>query len=156
MSHNRNPGHPGHTTPEQDAAVLQLRTELEKEGYKERLDTCTLVPCHIRFCMSSVRGARVADLLVFFNDSYDSSEQGSSILRSPRRCKLCRLAWPDAGRICPESTLFQKLTTQVEGSFLVRNGGQSSRWTRSLRTLFMWRNRRSLNTILNSTTRSTR
>ena len=37
------PGHPGHTTPEQDAKVEQLRSELEAEGYKERLDTLTLL-----------------------------------------------------------------------------------------------------------------
>ena len=43
ISHNKSPGHPGHTTPEQDAAVAQLRAELEKEGYTERLDTHTLV-----------------------------------------------------------------------------------------------------------------
>jgi len=43
ISHNKSPGHPGHTTPEQDAAVVQLRAELEKEGYRERLDTHTLV-----------------------------------------------------------------------------------------------------------------
>ncbi|KAF2459687.1 CRAL-TRIO domain-containing protein [Lineolata rhizophorae] len=36
-------GHPGHTTPEQDAQVFQLRTMLEQEGYKERLDTLTLL-----------------------------------------------------------------------------------------------------------------
>ncbi|KAF8423845.1 putative phosphatidylinositol transporter [Tirmania nivea] len=43
ISHNKSPGHPGHTTPEQDAAVVQLRVELEKEGYTERLDTHTLL-----------------------------------------------------------------------------------------------------------------
>ncbi|KAL4906143.1 hypothetical protein BDW74DRAFT_139089 [Aspergillus multicolor] len=37
------PGHPGHTTPEQDAKVEELRSELEKEGYTERLDTLTLL-----------------------------------------------------------------------------------------------------------------
>jgi hypothetical protein len=37
------PGHPGHTTPEQDAKVEQLRSELEQEGYTERLDTLTLL-----------------------------------------------------------------------------------------------------------------
>lgn len=36
-------GHPGWTTPQQDAAVFQLRTMLEQEGYKERLDTLTMV-----------------------------------------------------------------------------------------------------------------
>lgn len=43
VSHNKSSGHPGHTTPEQDAAVVQLRAELEKEGYTERLDTHTLL-----------------------------------------------------------------------------------------------------------------
>lgn len=36
-------GHPGHTTKEQDAAVHQLRMTLEQQGYKERLDTLTLL-----------------------------------------------------------------------------------------------------------------
>ncbi|EPQ63173.1 Bgt-4504 [Blumeria graminis f. sp. tritici] len=36
-------GHPGHTTPEQDAKVVQLRKKLEQDGYTERLDTLTLV-----------------------------------------------------------------------------------------------------------------
>ncbi len=36
-------GHPGHTTPEQDAQVFQLRTQLEQGGYKERLDTLSMV-----------------------------------------------------------------------------------------------------------------
>ena len=36
-------GHPGHTTPEQDAQVFQLRTQLEQAGYTERLDTLTMV-----------------------------------------------------------------------------------------------------------------
>jgi hypothetical protein len=36
-------GHPGHTTPEQDASVHMLRGQLEQEGFSERLDTLTLV-----------------------------------------------------------------------------------------------------------------
>jgi len=36
-------GHPGHTTPEQDAQVFQLRSMLEAEGYTKNLDTLTLV-----------------------------------------------------------------------------------------------------------------
>ena len=36
-------GHPGHTTPEQDAQVFMLRTQLEQAGYKERLDTLCMV-----------------------------------------------------------------------------------------------------------------
>lgn len=40
------PGHPGHTTPEQDAQVHQLRMKLEAAGYTDRLDTLTLVSTH--------------------------------------------------------------------------------------------------------------
>ncbi|KAL6721120.1 cytosolic factor, phosphatidylinositol/phosphatidylcholine transfer protein [Lecanora helva] len=44
-SPNVQSGHPGHTTPEQDAQVFQLRTQLEQAGYTERLDTL----CMLRF-----------------------------------------------------------------------------------------------------------
>ncbi|PMD14030.1 hypothetical protein NA56DRAFT_651256 [Hyaloscypha hepaticicola] len=40
---NGQSGHPGHTTPEQDAQVYQLRMKLEADGYTERLDTLTLL-----------------------------------------------------------------------------------------------------------------
>lgn len=36
-------GHPGFTTKEQDAMVFQLRMMLEAEGYKDRLDTLTML-----------------------------------------------------------------------------------------------------------------
>ena len=38
-------GHPGHTTKEEEAKVFQLRTMLEQQGYKERLDTLSMVAC---------------------------------------------------------------------------------------------------------------
>ena len=38
-------GHPGHTSPEQDAQVFQLRTQLEQANYTERLDTLCMVRC---------------------------------------------------------------------------------------------------------------
>lgn len=46
-SPNIQSGHPGHTTPEHDAQVFQLRTQLEQAGYAERLDTLCMVsqPC---------------------------------------------------------------------------------------------------------------
>lgn len=37
------PGHPGHTTKEQDAAVHQLRMMLEQAGYHDRLDTLSML-----------------------------------------------------------------------------------------------------------------
>jgi hypothetical protein len=36
-------GYPGHTSPEQDAQVFQLRIQLEQEGYKARFDTLCMV-----------------------------------------------------------------------------------------------------------------
>lgn len=42
-SPNVQSGHPGHTTPEQDAQVFQLRTQLEQAGYTKRLDTLCMV-----------------------------------------------------------------------------------------------------------------
>ncbi|MCJ1325546.1 cytosolic factor, phosphatidylinositol/phosphatidylcholine transfer protein [Thelotrema lepadinum] len=42
-SPNKQSGHPGHTTPEENAKVFQLRTELERAGCKERLDTHTML-----------------------------------------------------------------------------------------------------------------
>jgi hypothetical protein len=43
VSPNAQSGHPGHTTPQQNAQVFQLRMMLEAEGYKDRLDTLTMV-----------------------------------------------------------------------------------------------------------------
>ncbi|RKF62850.1 Sec14 cytosolic factor [Erysiphe neolycopersici] len=40
---NTQSGHPGHTTPEQDAKVHQLRRRLVQSGYTERVDTLTLL-----------------------------------------------------------------------------------------------------------------
>lgn len=37
------PGHPGHTTKEQDAHVHKLRQILEQKGFNERLDTLTIL-----------------------------------------------------------------------------------------------------------------
>jgi len=43
VSANTQSGHPGHTTPEQEAQVYQLRMKLEAAGYTDRLDSLTLV-----------------------------------------------------------------------------------------------------------------
>ncbi|RKF83781.1 Sec14 cytosolic factor [Golovinomyces cichoracearum] len=40
---NQTSGHPGFTTPQQDAKVHQLRTKLLQNGYSERIDTLTLL-----------------------------------------------------------------------------------------------------------------
>jgi hypothetical protein len=43
VSPNNQSGHPGHTTPQQDAQVFQLRAMLEQAGCTKRLDTLTMV-----------------------------------------------------------------------------------------------------------------
>ena len=43
ISPEKKPGHAGHTTPEQDAQVFQLRTQLEQAGCTQRLDTLSMV-----------------------------------------------------------------------------------------------------------------
>jgi hypothetical protein len=79
VSENAHPGHPGHTTPEQDAQVHLLRMKLESLGYTERLDTLTLV--------------RLRNLLVFrtkliWRCSCDFCELESSMWPLQRRCEL--------------------------------------------------------------------
>lgn len=50
-------GHAGHLTPEKIALVHQLRSSLEAEGYKERLDTLTLVWTSELPCPTSLQSA---------------------------------------------------------------------------------------------------
>lgn len=47
-------GHPGHLTPEQNAAVKQLRESLEKQGYTDRLDSLTLVCVPLILCLAGM------------------------------------------------------------------------------------------------------
>lgn len=62
------PGHPGHTTPDQDAKVYQLRTELERLGYAERLDTLTLLRFlrARKFDVQAAKNMLVLSLFFFF------------------------------------------------------------------------------------------
>lgn len=73
-------GHPGHTTPEQDALVVRMREELVNEGHTERLDTINLVRCH--FYMPSPQPVTVADGVF----SSDFSEPGNSMYHWPSKC----------------------------------------------------------------------
>jgi hypothetical protein len=81
-SPNKQSGHPGHTTPEQDAQVYQLRMKLEADGYTERLDTLTLVRAQ-----SHILSLYRADGC----PSYDSCEHESSMWPFQRRCRPLRL-----------------------------------------------------------------
>lgn len=62
-SPNAQSGHPGHTTPEQDAQVFQLRMMLEAAGYKDRLDTLTLVRLSL-LCRSACQTANLGCSIV--------------------------------------------------------------------------------------------
>ena len=78
-SPNKQSGHPGHTTPEQDAQVYQLRMKLEADGYTERLDTLTLVRAQSHVHMLYSTDAHL---------SYDSCEHESLMWPLQRRCRL--------------------------------------------------------------------
>lgn len=70
-------GHPGYTTPEQDAQVFQLRSQLEAAGITDQLDTLTLVSyAPIPFPTQTL--LTVA--------SYDSFAHASSMLLSQKQC----------------------------------------------------------------------
>ena len=71
-------GHPGFTTPEQDAQVFQLRMKLESAGYTERLDTLTLV--------RTQRAGKSDYSSTDMPNSYDFCERESSMWPSQRRC----------------------------------------------------------------------
>lgn len=78
-SPNVQSGHPGHTTPEQDAQIFQLRTQLEQAGYTERLDTLCMVSFMILVSIYS---------LSLTHSSSDSSVLESSASIRQSRCKL--------------------------------------------------------------------
>ena len=77
-SPNVQSGHPGHTTPEQDAQVFQLRTILEQAGYTKRLDT---------LCMVSLGNAlsRLCVFLTLNSSGFYVHESSMSTMQS--KCK---------------------------------------------------------------------
>ena len=77
-SPNVQSGHPGHTTPEQDAQIFQLRTQLEQAGYTERLDTLCMVSLVVLVSWPS------AYLILNSSGSY-AHESSTSTMQS--RCK---------------------------------------------------------------------
>lgn len=69
-------GHSGYTTETQDAQVSQLRMMLEAEGFKERLDTLTLVPSLTRKQQTKTDE----------EDSYDSCAHENSMSSFQSKC----------------------------------------------------------------------
>ena len=78
-SPNVQSGHPGHTTPQQDAQIFQLRTQLEQAGYTERLDTLCMVSFMILVSM--------LNLFLKYNSSDSFALESSTSIRQSR-CKL--------------------------------------------------------------------
>lgn len=78
-SPNVQSGHPGHTTPEQDAQVFQLRTQLEQAGYTERLDTLCMVS------LVDVVFRSIASLTLNSSGSY-VHESSTSTMQSKCKC----------------------------------------------------------------------
>ena len=78
-------GHPGHTNPEQDAAVHQLRAELEQLGYADRLDTLTLLR-FLRARKFDIQAAKTMYVYGFcvtgWMDGWWLIDAGSSTLKS--------------------------------------------------------------------------
>jgi hypothetical protein len=82
------PGHPGHTTEEQDAKVFQLRTMLEQEGYTDRLDTLSL----LRFLRARKFNVELAKAMyvfsLFLSCGLDTSNDWNS---NDRIVQVCRV-----------------------------------------------------------------
>ena len=76
-------GHPGHTTPEQDAQVFQLRTQLEQMGYKDRLDTLCMVS-HVHISLD----CKASALTLNSSGSYEP-ENSMSNLRKRCQSLMC-------------------------------------------------------------------
>ena len=125
-------GHPGHTSPEQDAKVHQLRLMLEQLGYKERLDTLTL----LRFLR-----ARKFDV-----------EAAKTMYVPPRVSAGAR----GNAREAPPFSVLSLLMTFDPGSSTARSGARNSAQTTCPATLTTRRSRRSSSFTLNTTTRLTR
>ena len=131
-SPNKQSGHPGHTTPEQDAQVYQLRMKLEAAGYTDRLDTLTLVRTQI---LNKVFCSRTDAKL-----SYGFCEPENSTWPFLRRC-----------------TLLQKIyvlhTNLLIGSLNVRPGAKGKTSITSSAPSTTRRSHRSSNITRNITTR---
>jgi hypothetical protein len=130
-------GHSGHTTPEQDAKMHQLRAELEKLGYTERLDSLTL----LRFLR-----ARKFDV------------EAAKTMYVPQTLQVLSFyGYPTAGKtlfscFCHWALRFANLVCII-GLRTVRRGARNSVLMISLVPLNTPRRRRSSNTTPSTTTK---
>lgn len=135
-------GHPGHTTPEQDAKVHQLRMMLEAAGVKERLDTLTMVRwILLRRLLSPAAHPSLP--------SCDSCAPASSTSSSARRCMSLLL--PSASPGPDPSALLAGSSTTSNGAKSSKAASTTSSAPSSTRSA-----KRSSNTTRNTTTRPTR
>jgi len=77
-SPNKQSGHPGHTTPQHDAQVYQLRMKLEQDGYTERLDTLTL----LRFLRARKFDVKLAEAMFVDSERWRKEFQLDDLVRN--------------------------------------------------------------------------
>lgn len=131
-SPNKQSGHPGHTTPEQDAQVYQLRMKLEAAGYTDRLDTLTLV-----------RTQRLNKL--FYSRANAKLSYGF--------CEPENSTWPFLRRCTLLQRLYALHTNFLIGSLNVRPGAKGKTSITSSAPSTTRRSHRSSNITRNITTR---
>lgn len=134
------PGHPGHTTPEQDAKVFQLRSELERLGYTERLDTLTL----LRFLRARKFDVQAAKTM------WVSSATCSFFFGFLFVYFVCLPA-----RTCISIVSMTDIPLSI-GSLKVRSGGKSSEQTTSLALSITLRRLKSSNSTPSTTIKPTK
>lgn len=136
-------GHPGHTTPEQDAKVHQLRAELEKLGYTERLDTLTL----LRFLR-----ARKFDVEAAKTMYVDQFLRGDFFLFLPNNVEILLFSFLSIGLDFHRYLAIANLICII-GSPTVRRGARNSALMTSPVLSNTPRRRRCSNTTPSTTTR---
>lgn len=134
-SPNVQSGHPGHTTPEQDAQVHQLRMQLEQAGYSERLDTLSMVS---NVLLSATDGGIKCPLATVLAGKKVQCRYGEADVRFHRAPGIGRIAY------------------QQSGSLTAKSGGRISASTISSGTSTTRRNPKCSNIIPSITTRRTR
>lgn len=148
-----NAGHPGHTTPEQDAKVEQLRSELEQLGYTERLDTLTL----LRFLRARKFDVALAKTMYVRGVSYYFSFAATPPKRSDEQCPISDLILRLVS--CPRSSN-AKYSANIcpfsLGSSSAKSGGRSSALTTCLALSTTKRSRKCSSSTLSTTTRRIR
>ena len=152
-------GHPGHTTPEQEAQVQQLRSALEGLGYTDRLDTHTMVSSPL-WRRQRARRIDVVQLRFLrarkFNVDQSKQMCARALSLSLSLALSLSLSLSLSRRDARASE--RVLTRGAAGSSTARSGGKTlaAAWMRWSAPSTTRRSRPCSSTILSSTTRQTK